>query len=823
MKYEFFSLLLSIAVAVALFDNEINLKCVGKKFENVSLTAYYPDYNNEDNDKGYQDKRGRKLRTLQDYIDDRTNYVTLAMDERLHIPYGTKACIPELNQHFGHRIFFLFAYNSLTITEAAIRAGSSIQSSTSKLKDITVAIEQNFNDVHSHNDSKTSSALKRSRANLVLNSKLIYPSGNSRAAAFNQGILRFQQLLDLPLNNSSHNHVDLKVDDDTTSEEVLDINKHNLTVEIDKNTQNSSVEETGDDSKISKKQFIEDFGTDREMDSNNTNETMKNDLNSTERTSSIIINKTLDVENIPSNMTMGNETKNVTMSKRSSIEILDDDDDENITNTTISFDKIGNQTSYLPSKQKSKSPKIIEIKPQKIQEIPLNLKHHNAASIRSEEEEKDEISQNIKRDILLGNLNPFFTNPSTSSIRNTNSVFFDDKGIPSRSSRLMTPTNPFIINSVALDTSKSGSFGSSTFAGFGSTSFGSSDGVETVPSISLKQGRRGKTSRFSRFRSKPSKPSATSVETLPSVTLKDGSTRESSFGLGDSKTSQKSTVRVVPSVSLGQENKKTRFSSKFKGRGSTAVSSTSFSFTPSVSKSRPSHGRPRTPISTPSISRPATKPANIPSSTSSNAGVEILKSVDYSLPEEVGKSLSKTGPAKFKRKVGFEPRKESFSINLEKSISVDPLTLNLDMSQGSENSMLMNAYLVNNQMKNTNSQYKRSRSFDFNPSIPDRETIRMREFSSNIDRNSLFSPSLQFQIITESPQSHFESLDKFEAMQDDYEKENDLGNFNNFESDVLFKPYFNVQSPKSFQIPESTTLGHIPSKADVHMIDLSSF
>lgn len=28
------------------------------------------------------------------------------MDESLKIPYGTKACIPELNQHFGHRVVF---------------------------------------------------------------------------------------------------------------------------------------------------------------------------------------------------------------------------------------------------------------------------------------------------------------------------------------------------------------------------------------------------------------------------------------------------------------------------------------------------------------------------------------------------------------------------------------------------------------------------------------------------------------------------------------------------------------------------------------------
>ncbi|CAG9770432.1 unnamed protein product [Ceutorhynchus assimilis] len=83
---------------------DVELTCKGKTFRNVSLTAYYPDYTDSDNEYGYRDKKGRKLMTLQDYLDDRTEYVTLGMDEKLGIPYGTKVCIPELNEHFGHRI-----------------------------------------------------------------------------------------------------------------------------------------------------------------------------------------------------------------------------------------------------------------------------------------------------------------------------------------------------------------------------------------------------------------------------------------------------------------------------------------------------------------------------------------------------------------------------------------------------------------------------------------------------------------------------------------------------------------------------------------------
>ncbi|XP_072384248.1 uncharacterized protein [Diabrotica undecimpunctata] len=88
----------------ALLENEISLKCMGKVYQNVTLTAYYPDYNDQDHEHGYQDKQGKKLRTLQDYLDNRADFVTLAMDETIGIPYGTKVCIPELNQQYGHRI-----------------------------------------------------------------------------------------------------------------------------------------------------------------------------------------------------------------------------------------------------------------------------------------------------------------------------------------------------------------------------------------------------------------------------------------------------------------------------------------------------------------------------------------------------------------------------------------------------------------------------------------------------------------------------------------------------------------------------------------------
>ncbi|KAJ8942801.1 hypothetical protein NQ318_013016 [Aromia moschata] len=44
---------------------EITLKCIGKIYDNVTLTAFYPDYTGQNHDRGYQDKNGTDLRTLQ--------------------------------------------------------------------------------------------------------------------------------------------------------------------------------------------------------------------------------------------------------------------------------------------------------------------------------------------------------------------------------------------------------------------------------------------------------------------------------------------------------------------------------------------------------------------------------------------------------------------------------------------------------------------------------------------------------------------------------------------------------------------------------------
>ncbi|XP_018579025.1 uncharacterized protein LOC108917074 [Anoplophora glabripennis] len=99
-----FLFMFNIIFSAALYEHELSLECTGKTYKNVTLTAYYPDFFDEDHEGGYLDKKGQKLRSLQDYIDNRADYVTLSMDNALGIPYGTPVCIPELNQHYGHKI-----------------------------------------------------------------------------------------------------------------------------------------------------------------------------------------------------------------------------------------------------------------------------------------------------------------------------------------------------------------------------------------------------------------------------------------------------------------------------------------------------------------------------------------------------------------------------------------------------------------------------------------------------------------------------------------------------------------------------------------------
>ncbi|XP_050462879.1 uncharacterized protein LOC126857468 [Cataglyphis hispanica] len=96
--------LFSMVLATDKNLNRTDLKCVGHVFHNVSLSAYYPVFGTNDK-RNHLDDRGKMLNTLQDYLDGRTRYVTVAGNLRSGIPYGTKICIEKLNERFGKQVF----------------------------------------------------------------------------------------------------------------------------------------------------------------------------------------------------------------------------------------------------------------------------------------------------------------------------------------------------------------------------------------------------------------------------------------------------------------------------------------------------------------------------------------------------------------------------------------------------------------------------------------------------------------------------------------------------------------------------------------------
>ncbi|XP_015509172.1 uncharacterized protein [Neodiprion pinetum] len=92
-------------VCIAGIAESVTSKCSGRPHYNVSLTAYYPDFNSGF-ESDYLDARGKKLRPLQNFLDGRCDYVTVGMDEDLNLAYGSSICVPEMNEHFGINIPF---------------------------------------------------------------------------------------------------------------------------------------------------------------------------------------------------------------------------------------------------------------------------------------------------------------------------------------------------------------------------------------------------------------------------------------------------------------------------------------------------------------------------------------------------------------------------------------------------------------------------------------------------------------------------------------------------------------------------------------------
>lgn len=74
----------------------------GQRFK-ARGTGYYPDASPMEG--GFVDRKGAKLNTLQDFLNGKVPYVSVAMDSKA-FPYGTKLRIPELEAKYGKQIEF---------------------------------------------------------------------------------------------------------------------------------------------------------------------------------------------------------------------------------------------------------------------------------------------------------------------------------------------------------------------------------------------------------------------------------------------------------------------------------------------------------------------------------------------------------------------------------------------------------------------------------------------------------------------------------------------------------------------------------------------
>ena len=67
-------------------------------------SAYYPKRTKMEG--GFLDRMGVKLNTLQDYFNNKAEYVSVAMDKKLELRYGTVVKIPEIENDYQQVIEF---------------------------------------------------------------------------------------------------------------------------------------------------------------------------------------------------------------------------------------------------------------------------------------------------------------------------------------------------------------------------------------------------------------------------------------------------------------------------------------------------------------------------------------------------------------------------------------------------------------------------------------------------------------------------------------------------------------------------------------------
>jgi hypothetical protein len=80
----------------------------GRVMGTAKGTGYYPS--NSKMEGGYVDKQGKKLSTLQDFLDGKSKSVSIALDKNLYksgqVKYGDSFTIPELDKKYGKHIDF---------------------------------------------------------------------------------------------------------------------------------------------------------------------------------------------------------------------------------------------------------------------------------------------------------------------------------------------------------------------------------------------------------------------------------------------------------------------------------------------------------------------------------------------------------------------------------------------------------------------------------------------------------------------------------------------------------------------------------------------
>ncbi|XP_063423211.1 uncharacterized protein LOC134707419 [Mytilus trossulus] len=90
--------ILAVCISVAVSET---IDCTGQHRYSATGTGYYPA--DDPIEGGFLDRQGHPLHTLQDFLDGKASWVSVAMDRYLHLSYGTHVCIPQLN-HKYHRV-----------------------------------------------------------------------------------------------------------------------------------------------------------------------------------------------------------------------------------------------------------------------------------------------------------------------------------------------------------------------------------------------------------------------------------------------------------------------------------------------------------------------------------------------------------------------------------------------------------------------------------------------------------------------------------------------------------------------------------------------